>query len=178
MDELRTRLVPWDQIEVTHARNRPHPERPPLPGLGDRVWYRRYDWDRDPVTGSRVPPVEATIIDVQDLDDRTDPNLWQEIRNLRGQPMRTVGGAPVHQVVADPWPWLHLRLDEVRKPDGGLMRYGEIVQTRESRMRGSAGWLPLDYLQRPERWRMPGDTALIVRPPMTPTPTRDGEVAA
>lgn len=177
MDELGTRLVPWDQIEVTHARNRPPTERPPTPEVGDRVWYRRYDWDRHPPTGALVEPVIATVTEVQSLADRDDPNLWQRVRSLRGAPMWTLAGGAVYQVVADPWPWLHLRLADVVKPSGGLMRYGEIVQTRESRMRGSAGWLPLDYLARPERWRLPADTALVDRPPMTPTPTHEGVIA-
>lgn len=176
MDELRTRQVPWAQIEVTHARNRPHAERTPWPKVGDQVWYRRYDWDRHPSTGRRVEPALGVVATVQDPDDREDPNLWQRIRNLTGQLMWTREGGPLHQEVADPWPWVDIQLPDLLKPNGFLMRHGEVVRTREARMRGSAGWLPLDYRQRPERGRLPRETAAVERPPMRPTANQAGVI--
>lgn len=175
MDELRTRLVPWAQIEVTYARNRPHAERSPWPKVGDAVWYRRYDWDRDPRDGARVEPVIGTVIAVQDLDDREDPNLWHQIKNVHGQPLAGVHGGPARQAAPDPWPWVDIQLADKVKDDGSLMRHGEVVRTWESRMRGSAGWLPLGYRQRPERWRLPSETALVERPPLV-TPTQTGVI--
>lgn len=175
MDELRTRMVPWAQIEVTHARNRPHAERTVWPAVGDQVWYRRYDWDRDPRDGARVEPEVGTLIAVQDRDDREDPNLWHQVKNVHGQSLAEIPGAPSHHAAADPWPWVDIRLNDQFKDDGGLMRYGEVVRTWESRMRGSAGWLPLDYRERPERWRLPSETALIERPPLI-APAQSGVI--
>jgi hypothetical protein len=169
VDEIGTRLVPWQQLEVSHARNRPLAERPPLPHPGDRVWYRRFEWNRDPGTGDLVEPESAVIVEVQDPRDTSDadyvdgvgwvrdPNLWHLVRDVNGVPIVDPGGLR-YAPVADPWPWVRLR-----RPNG-------IVDcTREARLRGSAGWLPLDYLTRPERWRLPSETALVsTRPVLRP----------
>lgn len=164
-DELRTRHVPWDPIEQTHARNRPHHERPALPKPGDQVWYRHAEWERHPSTGHPIPPELCTVVAVQPLDDKTDPNLWLPLRTSTGMYVADESGQ-VFQPVPDPWPELDLRRPDRRKADGSLMGYGAMVRTRESRMRGSAGWLPLDYRTRPERWRLPADTAKVQRPPL------------
>ncbi len=138
MDELETRLVPWERVEVVYAWNRPPAEQTPIPHVGDRVWYRRDEWDPH----DRVLP--ADVVEVADLDDRSDPHLWHVARDEHGRPVVDgPRGSEVPRMVRapDPWPWLRLRV-----PD----RAG-LVQTQEARLRGSAGWLPLDYRQRPVR---------------------------
>lgn len=166
-NELGTRVVAWQQIEFTHARNRPHAERPPLPLVGQQVRYRRHDWDHNSATSEVEAPELVTVVRVQPLDDRTDvhwvsdvgacrdPNLWHLIRDRDGQPLRDGFGQLRYAPVADPWPTLWLR-----RPNG------IIAETRESRLRGSAGWLPLDYRSRRGRWRLPAATALVTRPPL------------
>jgi hypothetical protein len=150
VDELATRLVPWDAVEVAWARNRPHHERPALPAVGEHVWYRRNTWDPHDVCEW------CQVVEVRDLDDRTDPNLWHQVRDANGQPVYDAG-QPRHAPAADPWPWLRLR-----RPNG------LIAETREARLRGSPGWLPVDYRTRPERSRLPGHTRLVARPPLPP----------
>ena len=187
LSELDTRLVSWENIEVAHARNRPLAERPPLPRIGERVWYRAFDWERDR-TGLHVPPVQATVIAVEPDDDPDsrdwlpgygwvrDPNLWHLVRDTNGRPLHHPDGSPRYARVADPWPWLDLEL--------GLDEWGHpqpTVRTRESRMRGSAGWLPGDYRDRSERARLPADFIAASRPwlpplnvPAAPTPKPAG----
>lgn len=161
-------MVPWQRIEVTHAKNRPLSERPPLPRPGDQVWYRRFEWNHDQRTGERVDPELAVVVEVQDPQDISDqdyvddagwvrdPNLWHLIRhNITGAPLRDALGQLVYNPVSDPWPWVRLR-----RPNG------IIDETREARLRGSAGWLPLDYLARPERLRLPRETALLATRPV------------
>lgn len=170
MDEIATRWVPWEQAEFSHARNRPLSERPPLPKVGDQVWYRRYDWCHNPATGEVEEPELVVVVEVQDPDDTTlachlpdigmvrDLNLWHLVRdNLTGRPRVDEHGEWLYVHVADPWPWVRLR-----RPNGML------AETRESRLRGSAGWLPLDYLSRPERWRLPSQTLHVPRPALRP----------
>jgi len=154
--ELATRPVPWDRIEITWARNRPHHERPPLPAAGDQVWYRRHDWCHNLGSGETEEPEMVTVVEAQSLDDRTDPNLWHHVKDAFGRPIHDAG-IPRMAPVADPWPWIR-----VRRPNG------LIAETREARLRGSAGWLPLDYLDRRERWRLPAETGLVARPPLPP----------
>jgi hypothetical protein len=171
--ELDTRLVPWERIEVTHAHNRPLSERPPLPGVGDRVWLRQHEWERD-LTGRHVPPVPVTVTAVEPDDDPDsrdfvpdlgwvrDPNLWHVVRDMFGQPIYD-GEALRYAPVADPWPWLDLQPDDDE--------YGHpvpAVRAREARLRGSAGWLPWDYLDLPERCRLPADFYLATRPALPP----------
>lgn len=170
VDEIGTRMVPWQQIEVSHARNRPVSERPPLPQPGEQVWYRQFEWNRNPV-GDLVEPVLADVVEVQHPHDASDsdfvdgvgwvrdPNLWHLVRDEHGRVQLTPLGALRYEPVADPWPWVRLRL-----PDSG-----PVHETREARLRGSAGWLPLDYSHRPERWRLPSQTALLsTRPVLRP----------
>lgn len=167
VDELGTRIVPWEQVEFSHARNRPHAERVPHPAPGDRVWYRRHDWCHNLATGEHEEPELATVVEAQPLDDTAtahwwpnvgpsrDPNLWHLIRTPQGHPALDALGQMAYAPVADPWPWVRLR-----RPNG------LIAETREARLRGSAGWLPLDYRDRRERCRLPAETALVARPPL------------
>src|ERR1700743_2137615 len=153
-------MVPWQQIEASHARNRPMSERPPPPQVGEQVWYRRFEWNRDP-RGDLSEPELAEIVEVQDPRDTSDadyvdgvgwvrdPNLWHLVRDALGHPLLD-GGALRYAAGAHPGRGVSLR-----------RRNGIIDGTREARLRGSAGWLPLDYLTRPERWRLPSATALL-----------------
>lgn len=143
--ELLTRLVPYGQDEATYARNRLPAERPPWPQVGDRVWFRRDEWDTDEQLH------EMRVVDVQDPDD-TDSvwasNLWQHLRsNFTGEPLFHRDGRPVLVPLPDPLPWVHLRWpDEYDIPKGHSHDWKyRAQQTWESRMRGSPGWLPWDY---------------------------------
>lgn len=128
MREADTRLIPYDESEITWARCRPPEHRVPLPTLGDPVLYRHDPW------GS---PVVAEVIAIEDLDDRTKPNLWEVVRDpASGRILATPDHVPVARPLADPWPVLHIK-----------SRYG-IAVTQEARLRGSAGWLPLDWESR------------------------------
>lgn len=150
MDELATRPVPWDRIEIAWARNRPIHERPPTPRIGDILWYRHSGWDTE--------LEQIVVLDIQDPDDREDPNLWHQVKNAHGIPIID-GLTPRMAPAADPWPWIAFRRD----PDSD-----RLTSSREARLRGSAGWLPLDWRARPERWRLPHVTATVVRPPLPP----------
>ncbi len=146
MDELGTRHVPWERIEVTWANNRPHHERPATPVIGERVWYRHDEWSPDVIL--------VTVLDVQPADDMDDPNLWRIIRDAYGQPILDAG-VPRRAPHPDPWPEIMFRRAE------GSDR---LTCAREARLRGSAGWLPLDWHTRPERRRLPAQTLLVPRP--------------
>lgn len=135
LTEWNTRHVPYEQVEVSHARNRPLAERPLIPVPGDRVFYRREYWDQHPVA--------AVVVEVQDLNDHSDPNLWIVVRNIYGRPIQDDGVTRYAQA-PDPWPELRLAYVD----DHDQTRY---ALTRESRMRGSPGWLPLDWRLRPVR---------------------------
>ena len=174
MDELATRLVPWADVEFAHARNRPHGERPELPSVGDRVWYRHQHWERDPVTGAMVAVELCTVVGRQSLDDRADANLWQPVRDPVGRPVLDDTGGQVFAPAPDPWPYLDMLRPDRVNPRGGFAGFGEVVRTREARVRGSAGWLPLDYRDRPERARLPADTARVLRPVVDPAIVRAG----
>jgi hypothetical protein len=144
--EIETRDVPYEQIEITFARNRPVSERTPIPEPGDSVFYRREYWDQLPVL--------ATVLKVQSLDDRDDPNLWQLVRDSWGKPILDEGGTRYSRL-PDPWPWVMLSL-----PSGGR------AMTREARLRGSPGWLPLDWRLR--LVRLPSEVLLVERPALQP----------
>lgn len=150
MDELATRAVPWDRIEVTWARNRPMNERPPIPKAGDVVAYRHNEWSPD--------VIDVLVLEVQDLEDREDPNLWHQVKDERGVPIID-GATPRMAQAADPWPWIIFRRDPASD---------RTTCSREARLRGSAGWLPLDWRSRPERWRLPNETVHVLRPPLLP----------
>lgn len=149
MRELDTRLVPWEAHELSWARNRPPSERPPLPQPGDEVYYRHQHWDRD------VAP--ATVTWVQDLDEHDDGNLWILVRDIHGEPIID-HGVPRWVRCPDPWPLVRL--------DTGDMH--GVLHALESRVRGSAGWLPLDWRSRPERDRLPRELLRLPRMPLAP----------
>ncbi len=126
MREVDTRHVPYDLAEVEWARHRPRRHRTPIPAVGDTVLYRHSEW---------ADPVDADVIYVQPADDLTDPNLWQVQRDSTGA-VAVVDGRPVVSGHVDPWVSLTLRT-----------RYGTVI-TREARLRGSPGWLPVDWERR------------------------------
>lgn len=143
MRELDTRVVPIEHIEVAYARHRPPAERSPVPRAGDRVFYRHTEWDE------QVTP--ARVLWVQNLNDRADPQLWHTVRDAYGQVILD-DGVPRQVPLADPWP--QVRLSTV---------YGELL-TWESRVRGSPGWLPLDWESRPVR--LPWELTMHPHPPL------------
>lgn len=106
------------RAELEWARERPLACRPPIPNMGDRVLYRTNDFF--------VELLAATVITVIDYD-LADPNLWELDDDS------SLSSSLVHPV-ADPWPILILDVGK-----------RHMVETRESRLSGSAGWLPLDW---------------------------------
>lgn len=120
IDELATCHVPYSAGEYRWARQRPVADRTPIPSVGDEVLYRHAPWE---------PPVPADVLHVQPFEDMADPNLWSDIDGPEGM--------PIWVPAVDPWPLLTLRAHG----------YGR-VKTREARLRGSPGWLPLDWQSR------------------------------
>jgi hypothetical protein len=116
--------IPHTQQEIEWAHRRPEPHRTPLPVVGDEVMYRHQPWG---------PVVRAEVTWVQSLDDMSDPHLWQVQTDPTGNPV-LLEGKHVLQRRFDPWPVVRLRV-----PGLG------VGETREARLRGSAGWLPLDW---------------------------------
>lgn len=128
--EMDTRLIPIDRIECSYARNRVSSERTPVPAVGDPVYYRHNEWDSE---------VDVAVVrEVQNLQQYDDPNLWQIQRDQNNRPVADGFGGVLMVPVNDPWPWIVLRSE----------RYG-LRRTWESRVRGSAGWLPLNWRTRP-----------------------------
>lgn len=156
LTEIQTRAVPYEQIEITFARNRPIMERPSIPKPGDYVFYRAEYWDQNPVS--------ARVVEVQDPNDKSDPNLWQQVRDGSGVPIID-SGVPRFAPVADPWPWVRLEY-EVLVPGRNDQWVTKSAMTRESRMRGSPGWLPLNWRSRPVR--LPNELRQIERPLLRP----------
>lgn len=118
---------PWDAAEHAWAQRRPARMRTPLPGVGADVFYRHRHF---------AEATRARVVSVQDLDDRTDEYLWHVARNSAGLPIVDGAGRRLLQRAPDPWVTLRLATD-----------WGH-VECREARVRGSAGWLPLDWEQR------------------------------
>lgn len=124
MQEQDTRLIPYAAWEYDWAHQRPAPHRTPLPAPGDEVCYRHDHWG---------DVVRIEVVSVQPLDDVTDQHLWRVETDGAGGVL-LVDGRPVFAQRLDPWPTLRLRVPRI-----GL------VDTREARLRGSPGWLPLDW---------------------------------
>jgi hypothetical protein len=122
-----SRLVPIDPSEIHWALNRPPEHRTPIPTVGERVYYRHHEWGE--VT-------EAQVVAVQDPLDYADRYLWHVLTDERRRPIHDERGNRVLVPAPDPWPTLTLATD-----------WGHRA-TREARVRGSAGWLPLDWRNR------------------------------
>lgn len=165
-DEAATRLVPYERWEFTYARNRLEEERPPWPKVGDELYYRRYEWSGD------ADLVRMRVVDVQSPDDVTSEwaaNVNQVIHdNMSGGViLDPTSGKPVVNPVADPWPWVILKY-EGEVPKGSEHDWKNRPQmTWESRVRGSAGWVPLDYLTS-RKIRLPAQIKPIIQPLQTP----------
>lgn len=113
--------------EIAWSKDRPAAHRPPPPIPGLAVLYRSNDW---------FDPVPAVIVQVFWYGENGIDNR----RNLR---------------IPDPWPMVRLHVPAVvpaEKLDadgtllpGSAIPRPTIVDTWESRLDGSAGWLPLDW---------------------------------
>lgn len=124
MREVDTRFIPYASWEYTWAHERPGPHRTPIPAVGDQVCYRHDSWG---------PVVRVEVVSVWPLDDVGDPHLWRVEMDGMGNPLALDGRAVFAQRL-DPWPILRVRVPRLGLGD-----------TREARLRGSPGWLPLDW---------------------------------
>lgn len=141
-EELLTRLIPLTPMEASYARNRLSSERPPWPKVGDQVYYRRNEWDLDHEV------FLMRVVDVQDPKDTTSEfahNLYQHLRSPMGVPQFFLDGSPVVVPLPDPWPWVKMLWEGDPPKTHDEAWKGGIPMTFESRMRGSAGWLPFNY---------------------------------
>lgn len=164
-DELPTRLVPYQRWEFSYARNRRAQERPPWPRVGDEVYYRRNQWDTDDLL------VRVRVADVQDPGDVTSEHavhINQMIHDtVTGGVLLDPLGKPVVSPVPDPWPWVILRYEGDVPKGTGRAWMGRPQMTWESRVRGSAGWLPLNY-QQIRRVYLPSE--IVMQPMPIPHP--------
>ena len=173
--EQATRMFAWSERELGWQRVRPPEHRVPLPRCKDRVYARLARFEE---------PLGAVVVSVPDLargwrwDDlepgaaTPDTWTWQLRRhNLTGEPILDSQGLPRVELLPDPQPVLALRVDG----------HPGVMEMREARLRGSPGWLPLDWR---ERWR-PGPhhgwteetrRRMITPQPRIPQVTRDGEM--
>lgn len=139
-------------LEYEAARRRPASQRTPLPAVDDELFYRH--------NGGSPNVYRIVVTWVQSLEDQSDPNLWYFQTNPDGSPFLIEG----QQVLArawDPWPLIRARLLEPTHDWGGSnldLAAGRIIETREARMRMSAGWLPLDWETKPQ----PGPLGFLV----------------
>lgn len=107
--------------ERAWAMCRPKALRTKLPEPGSKVWYRH------------VPDGPLTEAEVESVDmaNRSDDFVYRYVLHpATGAPI-TVAGKRLRALVDDPWPDVYLRTE-----------WGRIV-TREARLAGSPGWLPL-----------------------------------
>jgi hypothetical protein len=123
-------LVPIDPGEVHWALNRPPHHRTPVPTVGERVCYRHHEWGE--VTHAQVLAVQ----DPTDPASYRDHYLWHVLVDEARLPIHDGAGNRVLTPAPDPWPTLTLATG-----------WGHRM-TREARVRGSAGWLPLDWQTR------------------------------
>lgn len=112
--------VPVPLEEVHRVRRRPPEQRTRIPLVGEHVLYR-HNWYEEP------SEAEVEAVDVSNLEDW---NVYRVVLDNDGKPVE-IDGRRVTEPVEDPWPDLILRTD-----------YGRIV-TREARIEGSPGWLPM-----------------------------------
>lgn len=127
LQESDTRAIPYAAWEYAWAHERPGEHRTTLPAVSDEVAYRHDPWG---------PVIGVDVVSVWPLDDVDDPHLWRVELDGFGNPLM-LDGRPIFAQRLDPWPILRLRLP--RKLGLGL------CDTREARLRGSPGWLPLDW---------------------------------
>jgi hypothetical protein len=142
LTEADSRPIPYARAEFDWAHERPAPHRVRTPTAGDTILYRHDAWG---------PPTDAAVDWVQPADDIDDPHLWTPMVDEHDRPIM-FQGQPVMRQKIDPWPQLRLRT-----------RWGTVI-TREARLRGSPGWLPLDWQA---RYR-PIPEMSTAAPPMAP----------
>lgn len=151
LTEADSRPIPYTRAEFDWAHSRESRHWVPVPTEGDTVLYRHDPW---------ATPTEATVEWVQPADDIDDPHLWVVQTDERGGVLLH-HGQPVMAPKPDPWPVLRLKT-----------RFGP-VETREARLRGAPGWLPIDWQA---RWRPvphvsgPVGLPLFVQPGAEPAP--------
>lgn len=126
--ERTTMSIPVGPAEVRWAAFRPSAHRSRRPALGDPVLYRHDRWDE---------PTTVQVIAIQPMDDLDDPNIWRVELDPYGDPI-LLDGRPIIAQGFDPWPLITLST-----------MFGT-CETREGRLRGSPGWLPLDFTA---KWR-------------------------
>lgn len=90
--------------------------------------FRLKEWEQ---------PWPATVQRVQPLDDVDDPHLFTVEMDSRGEVLM-LEGRPV--LTGDPDPWLIVWC-RIEGPNGVVVH----SHAREARLRGSAGWLPMDW---------------------------------
>jgi len=141
--ERMTRLIPYARSEIAWIRCRPAADRTPLPESGDVVLFRLQEWEE---------PLEAIVERVQPFDDVDDPHLCAVESDEHGE-IVLVEGRPVFSQLEDPWPLVWVKVD---LGNGATERH----HSREARLRGAAGWLPLDWRSR--RRPLPADFAKLL----------------
>lgn len=158
-EEFATRVIPWSERELAWQRNRPAVHRVSPPRTGDRVFFRLRRFEMN--------PCPAVVVDAPDLErgwrwedlepgqDTPDGWTWQLMRdNFTGAPRLDAMGLPRVQLLPDPQPVIVCRVEGL----AGLQ------SAREARLRGSPGWLPLDWR---ERWRPGPHTDVFAGPGTT-----------
>lgn len=127
MEEWETSGIPWDSAEFSWQHHRPVHLWTPIPPVGSDVFYRSNHWE---------PETLARVLAHQDDRDYTDFYLWKVITNENRAATTDGFGKRMIERVEDPWICLTLKTE-----------WG-VVTCREARLRGSAGWLPLDWKTR------------------------------
>lgn len=112
--------------DINRARWRPEAQRTPIPAVGDRVLFRPTE---------EAGLVMATVLEVTYHDpEGVDWNCWRVRTNPEtATPVYDDDGNVILDPHPDAWPTLLLKVD-------GQASH---VVTREARLPGSAGWLPL-----------------------------------
>lgn len=139
--EALSRVIPYVETELAWIRDRPPMDRVPVPEPGAEVGARLDMWGE---------VYSATVESVQPPDDVDDPHLYQVALDAVGEVL-LIEGRPALVSVPDPWPtlWLVIEVPGELAPVHSHMR--------EARLRGSPGWLPLDWKTR----RRPLPAALV-----------------
>ncbi|HEY6021599.1 MAG TPA: hypothetical protein VIY48_17550 [Candidatus Paceibacterota bacterium] len=159
--ELLGRLVQLSNAEAGYARNRLPEDKPPTPKVGDRVYFRREAWASD----EDLFPMR--VVEVQDPNDTTSEfatNLCQHLRHhITGGPLFFPDGKPVVVPLPDPWPWIKMVWDGEPPATHEENWKHRVQMTFESRMRGSPGWLPMNYVET-RQIRYEGDIPYVPMP--------------
>jgi len=131
--------LPATPAQCFWARSRPAPHRVAAPAAGDTMLMRLDKW---------ADPIPARVIWVQPDDDVDDPHVCQvQVDPATGRPM-LLEGRPVFVTNSDPW----FKVKVAIELNGGIAH----TVTREARLPGSEGWLPLDWEDRfrPMPWEV------------------------